>query len=110
MNTAGTTFEVSRVSRASEPLPEAPYLQAIDSLVSGPFRREKERLREHLALSERYPVAEGESAAWTQQLKHRQALLDAEEAAVTRPFEACSRYHGRLVDGVLAHPVIAALH
>src|SRR5262245_7319145 len=110
MHTTGTTFEVSRVTRATEPLPEVPYLQAINSLVSGPFRLEKQRLRQHLARSERYPAAEGEAAAWTEQLKHRQALLEAEEAAATRPFEACSRYHGRLVEGVRAHPVIAALH
>jgi hypothetical protein len=111
MNTTGTTFEVSRVSPATEPLPEAPCLRAINTLLSGPFRREKQRLRDHLALSERYPDTEGDEAdAWTRQLKHRQALLEAEEAATTRPFEACSRYHGRLVEGVLAHPVIAALH
>src|SRR5262245_45673794 len=106
MNTTGTTFEVSRVTLATEPLPELPYLQAIDSLLSGPFRREKQRLQEHLAFSGRYPRTEsGEADAWTKQLKHRQALLEAEEAAATRPFEACSRYHGRLVEGVLAHPV-----
>jgi hypothetical protein len=107
----GTTFEVSRVTRATDPLPEAPCLQAIDSLLSGPFRREKQRLQEHLAFSERYPRTEGDEAdARTEQLKHRQVLLEAEEAAATRPFEACSRYHGRLVADVLAHPVLVALH
>src|SRR5262245_16015617 len=111
MNTTGTTFNVSPVTRATDPLPEIPYLQAIDSLLSEPFRREKQRLQEHLALSERYPDTEGDEAgAWTKHLMHRQALLEAEEASATRPFETCSRYHGRLVAGVLAHPVLFALH
>ena len=111
MNTTGTTFEVSRVSRATDPLPEVPYLQAVGSLLGEPFRREKQRLRDHLGWYERYPdAAGGERDVYAKQLRQRQALLEAEEAAATRPFEACSRYHGRLVDGVRAHPVIAALH
>src|SRR5262249_8984637 len=111
MSTTGTTFEVSRVSRATEPLPEVPYLQAVDTLLSGPFSLEKQRLREHLALCERRPdAAGGESDPWAGRLKHRLALLEADEAAMARPVEACSRYHGRLVEGVLAHPVVAALH
>jgi hypothetical protein len=111
MNTTGTTFEVSRVSRATEPLPEVPYLQAVGSLLGEPFRREKQRLRDHLGWYERYPeAAGGEHDVYAKQLWQRQALLEAEEAAATRPFEACSRYHGRLVEGVGAHPVIAALH
>jgi hypothetical protein len=111
MNTTGTTFEVSRVRRATEPLPEVPYLQAVGSLLGQPFRREKERLRDHLGWYERHPeAAGGEREVYAKQLRQRQALLEAEEAAATRPFEACSRYHGRLVEGVAAHPVIAALH
>jgi hypothetical protein len=110
-NTIAATFEVSSVPRATDPLPEVPYLQAIDSLLSGPFRLEKQRLQEHLGFSERYSGTEGgEAGAWAERLKHRQALLEAEEAAATRSFEACSRYHSRLLDGVLAHPVIAILH
>jgi hypothetical protein len=111
MNTTGTTFEVSRVSRATEPLPEVPYLQAVGSLLGEPFRHEKQRLRDHLRWCERAPdAAGGERDVYAKQLRQRQALFEAEEAAATRPFEACSRYHGRLVDGVRAHPVIAALH
>jgi hypothetical protein len=111
MHKSRTTFEVSRVTPATDPLAEVPYLQAIDSLLSGPFRLEKQRLQEHLAFSERYSGTEaGEAVARAKRLKHQQALLKAEETAVTRPFEACSRYHGRLVEGVRAHPVITVLH
>jgi hypothetical protein len=111
MNTTGTTFEVSRVSRATKPLPEVPYLQAVGSLLGEPFRRETQRLRDHLGWCERDPgAAGGERDAYAQQLRQRQAVLKAEEAAATRPFEACSRYHGWLVDGVRAHPVLTALH
>lgn len=111
MNTTGTTFEVSRVSPATEPLPEVPYPQAVGSLLGGPFRREQQRLREHLGWCERdSDAAGGERDVYAKQLRQRQAQRQAEGAAATRPFEACSRYHGRLVEGVRAHPVIAALH
>jgi hypothetical protein len=111
MNTTGTTFEVSRVSPATDPLPEVPYLQAVASMLIEPFRRESQCLRDDLSWCERRPgAAGGERDVYAKQLRQRQTLLEAEEAAATRPFEACSRYHGRLVDGVWAHPVIAALH
>jgi hypothetical protein len=87
------------------------YLQAVGSMLGEPFRREKQRLRDHLRWCERdADAAGGERDVYAKQLKQQQALLEAEEAAATRPLEACSRYHGQLVDGVLAHPVIAALH
>jgi hypothetical protein len=111
MKTTGTTFEVSHVSPATEPLPEVPYLQGVGSLLGESFRREQQRLRDHLSWCERYPeAAGGERDASARRLRERQALLEAEEAAATRPFEACARYHGRLVEGGRAHPVIAALH
>jgi hypothetical protein len=111
MNSTGTTFEVSRLSPATEPLPEVPYLQAVGSTLIEPFHHEKQRLRDDLRWCEHDPdAAGGKRDVYAKQLRQRQALLEAEEAAATRPFEACSRYHGRLVDGVRAHPVIAALH
>ena len=36
MTTTGTTFDVSRVSPATEPLPEVPYLQAVAALLGEP--------------------------------------------------------------------------
>jgi hypothetical protein len=38
MNALTSTFEVSAVDRATEPLPEVPYYQAIDSLLSQSLR------------------------------------------------------------------------
>jgi hypothetical protein len=45
-----------------------------------------------------------------QHLKQQLAGLEAREAKATASIEACSRYHGRLVANVLAHPVIVAMH
>lgn len=39
-----------------------------------------------------------------------EAYKSAVESLLTKPVEACSRYHGRLVAGVRFHPVVAAIH
>lgn len=62
MNTATTTTFVSDVKRATEPLPEIPYKEAVEAQVS------------------------------------------------KGPIESCSRYHGRLLERVAYHPVVAAVH
>ena len=102
------TFEVSRVERATEPIPELPYKQAIDRLLAGPLQRRKESLVERAALLRRLPPA----FAREEHRRHtEQALAEVEglEAGL-RPTEACSRYHGRLVVGSGAHPFLAAIH
>ena len=111
MNTTHSTFEVSHVPRATEPLPEIPYLRAIDCLLSQPFRLKKQRLMQEIGWWEHAPTDAGDDInEWLPQLKHQLAMLEAEEATATRPLEACSRYHGQLVADVLAHPVMVALH
>ena len=57
-----TTFEVSKVKRETEPLPEVPYKQAVEAQIG------------------------------------------------SGTVEACSRYHGRLLERVAYHPVVAAVH
>jgi hypothetical protein len=57
-----TTFAVSDVKKATEPLPEVSYKEAVEAQVS------------------------------------------------KGPIESCSRYHGRLLDRVAVHPVVAAVH
>jgi hypothetical protein len=44
MNVLTSTFEVSAVDRATEPLPEVPYYQAIESLLSQPLRHKEAAL------------------------------------------------------------------
>ncbi|RLT10463.1 MAG: DUF4419 domain-containing protein [Planctomycetota bacterium] len=72
MNTLASTFAVSNVTRATDPLAEVPYYEAIERLLN------------------QRPLSE--------------------EANATATIEACSRYHGRLVSNVHAHPVIVAVH
>jgi hypothetical protein len=112
MNTLTSTFEVSAVPRATEPLPEVPYYQAIDSLLSQPLCHKKERLQEQIAFFDRFRADErsDDTREWLTQCKQQLAVIEASEATATRSIEACSRYHGRLVADVLAHPVIVALH
>jgi len=45
MNALTSTFEVSAVDRASKPLPEVPYYQAIDSLLSQSLRHKARTTR-----------------------------------------------------------------
>lgn len=118
MNTLTSTFEVSAVDRATEPLPEVPYYQAIDFLLSQPLRHKKQSLQEKIALFDRFPADDqsetaddqSETKEWLTQFKQQLAVIEASEATATRAIEACSRYHGRLVADVFAHPVIVALH
>src|SRR6516225_7499839 len=111
MNALTSTFEVSAVDSATEPLPEVPYYQAIDTLLSQPLRHKKQRLQEEIAQFDRFPANEKSATKeWLTQFKQHLAAIEASEAATTRSIEACSRYHGRLVADVFAHPVIVALH
>ena len=111
MNTLTSTFEVSNVARATEPLPEVQYRQAIDHLLSQPLRHRKQRLQEQIGWFEGSETDErGDTKEWLAQVKQQLAAVEAGEATATRSIEACSRYHGRLVADVLAHPVIVSLH
>ena len=85
--TTATTFEVSDVVRAVQPLPEVPYKQAVDALLTkGNRDREDE---------------------WDDEDGF---LDDRPDPAPPRPVEACSRYHGRLLGRVAFHPLVAAVH
>jgi hypothetical protein len=111
MNTLASTFEVSSVPRATEPLPEVPYRQGIDHLLSQPLRRRKQDLQEQIGWFERFEGDEGgDTRAWLAQVKQQLAVVEAGEASATLAIEACCRYHGRLVAGVSNHPLITALY
>jgi Domain of unknown function (DUF4419) len=111
MNSPTSTFEVSRVSRATEPLSEVPYHQAIDHLLCQPLLNMKRRLQGRIGLLERFEADEqDEHEGWMTGIKRQLAAVETDEAAQTRPIEACSCSHGRLVADVLAHPVLAALY
>jgi hypothetical protein len=109
MNSLTSTFEVSDVPRATEPLPEVPYHHAIDRLLKQPLRRKKQRLQEQIEFEEEQ-IEEGAAKEWLTQLKQQLAVVEASEGTATGSIEACSRYHGRLVAGVSNHPVITALY
>jgi Domain of unknown function (DUF4419) len=91
MSTATTTtFEVSNVKRATEPLPQVPYKEAVEAQIT------PGKPRYYLGGSDR---------------KQRPGLPhDLPEAPASRPVESCSRYHGRLLERVAYHPVVAAVH
>src|SRR4051812_17765611 len=82
-----TTFEVTEVVRATTPLPEVPYKQAVEALLST-------GLSEH-------------DCNFFEMMQGRVSLP---EAPACRPVEACTRYHGRLLADVAYHPVVAAVH
>jgi hypothetical protein len=108
MKTLTTTFAVSEVPRAATPLPEVPYFQAIDHLLNQALRDRKEYLQEQLASLERWAVdGHRDTRQWLEQCRQQ---LAAVQATPMPRLEACSRYHGSLVKGVLAHPFIAGLH
>jgi hypothetical protein len=91
MNAATTTtFEVSDVVRATSPLPEVPYKQAVEALLTMVFPEHQRRIIKEMA-------RRGFSKA-------------VPEAPPPRSVEACARYHGRLLGGVQYHPVVAAVH
>src|SRR6516165_10769781 len=86
-----TTFEVSDVERATSPLPEVPYKQAVEAL-----------------LTRGSPDWE---AGWDDDADEEDDFIDDRpEPAPPRPVEACARYHGRLVGRVAYHPFVAAVH
>ncbi len=91
MSTATTTtFEVSNVKPATEPLPEVPYKEAVETQVSS-----------------------GKSANYrkiSDEMRSQGRSLDLPEAPASLTVEACSRYHGRLLERVAYHPVVAAVH
>ncbi|MDG3004537.1 DUF4419 domain-containing protein [Paludisphaera mucosa] len=90
MKAVSPTFPVSEVVRATTPLPEVPYKQAVEALLSTGLSESDLEMAEELA---------------------KQGLsLVLPEAPRSRPVEACTRYHGRLVAGVGFHPVAAAVH
>jgi hypothetical protein len=87
MKTAtGMTFEVSDVERATSPLPEVPYKQTVEALLT---------------------VG---NPSWGDGWDDEDFLDDRPEPAPPRPLEACARYHGHLVPGVPFHPFVAAIH
>jgi hypothetical protein len=111
MNTRTVTFEVSNVARATEPLSEVPYHRAIGQLLGQPLTERTQRLRKHIGQVERSKTDEQVSRnVWLERSKRELAAVEADEASATRPIEACSRYHGRLVADVLTHPLVVSLH
>jgi hypothetical protein len=88
MNTTSSTFDVSNVSRATEPLLEVPYHKAIDWLLSQHFRLKKQQLREQIGWSERragHLREDGNDSL--KQLKQELAVLEARETTATRSVE-----------------------
>ncbi len=88
--TATTTFDVSDVERATEALPEVSYKQAVEAL-----------LTTSISAADRQLIEE---------MYGRRHSLRFPEAPPSRPVEACTRYHGRLLADVSYHPVVAAVH
>ena len=85
-----TTFEVSNVKPATEPLPEVSYKEAVEAQLT------PAKPRNYLGGSDR---------------KHRLGSpQNVAEVLGSRPVESCSRYHGRLLERVAYHPVVAAVH
>ena len=89
MSTATTTtFEVSNVKRATEPLPEVSYKEAVEALLTTgipPTDRSVHRIVAEPSVGYRFPKPP------------------------SLPVEACTRYHGRLLADVSFHPVVAAV-
>jgi hypothetical protein len=88
--TTTTTFEVSDVVRAQEPLPEVPYKQAVEALLTG--------------------GSPDWDDGWEDDEDEDDLTDDRPEPTQPRPVEACSRYHGHLVSRVDFHPFVAAVH
>lgn len=89
--TSSTTFAVSDVSPATRPLLEVPYKKSVESLLA--FDIPDEMLERARKFEERFGMK-----------------YDLPWQPPTRPVEACTRYHGRLVAHVHAHPVLEAVH
>src|SRR4051812_17713126 len=108
MSTHAVTFDVADVKRAPGPLPEAPYLDAVRALL-GKSLGDKKATLEQDAHWYRQMLERGYEVEQTREqltaLEQQIALLEAEQSRGPGTVEACSRYHGRLVQGVLVHPV-----
>jgi len=91
----GRTFQVSEVSKATTPLPELPYKEAVEALLQPtPSKWEREIL-----------------ARWKRQGSGGAGgLVEQVETAASAKVEACSRYHSRLLADVAYHPVMVAVH
>ncbi|MHC5537141.1 DUF4419 domain-containing protein [Singulisphaera rosea] len=85
-----TTFEVSEVVRAVAPLPEVPYKQAVESLLTIAIPESDRKRVERMA--------------------SRGSSVKLPQGPPGRPVEACTRYYGLLVGGVNFHPIMAAAH
>jgi hypothetical protein len=91
MNTqTRTTFDVSNVKPEREPLPEVEFIDAVRTQVS-PGRFVNARKKTHEKLRQSPPP-------------------DQPDSPRSGAVEACSRYHGRLLQRVAYHPVVAACH
>jgi hypothetical protein len=91
MNTVTTTtFDVSDVKRATEPLPEIPYKEAVEALLTVGISDFDRQMIDKFT-KQGIPLAQPDPPPY-------------------RPVEACDRYHGRLLGGVSFHPVVAAVH
>jgi hypothetical protein len=115
MNSNTSTFDVSDVPLATRLLPEIPYYEAINSLLSSSFYNKKRRLQQSISMGGRLgdvrpAAAQEQMKRFIQKAEQQLAVLEANEQVTTRTIEACSRYHGRLVADVVAHPVLAAVH
>src|SRR5262249_20473789 len=88
--TTVTTFEVSDIVRANQPLPEVPYKQAVEALLTTRLPEHHRRMVEDTA--------------------KRGFSIPLPEVPPYRPVEACTRYHGRLLADMVFHPVVAAVH
>jgi hypothetical protein len=88
--TTTTTFDVSDVKRATEPLPEVPYKEAVEALLTTGVSPDERHLVEEMG--------------------RRGNSFRLPQAPPVMPVEACTRYHGRLLADVSFHPVVAAVH
>ncbi|MFO0949870.1 MAG: DUF4419 domain-containing protein [Isosphaeraceae bacterium] len=86
---ACATFRVTPVLPAKGPLPEVPYRDAVEALLA-PTPTETER-----ELIENF--------------RSRGVTFPQPARPASRPVEACTRYHGRLVADVVYHPFLAAV-
>jgi hypothetical protein len=85
-----TTFEVSNVRPATEPLPEVSYKEAVEAQIP--------------------PAKPLNNLGANDRKQHPSQPQDLPAAPAVRSVESCSRYHGRLLDQVAYHPVVAAVH
>ncbi len=85
-----TTFEVSDVELATEPLPEVSYKEAVAAQITPAKPR---------------PFRKSGDGKWRLGQPD-----DLPNSPASRLVESCSKYHGRLLDRVAYHPVVKAIH